>query len=105
MSTTDFHRESLSHDPIHRYITFTSRRGCARGEVSEQEIIDHPCDLGLLFQANTMNVANAEKLAEFVGKIVAFHHGRPYWDETPARGDEEGQSLQEGEGFAHIEDV
>ena len=42
MSAPDFQRESLSHDPVHGYIAFTSRRGCARGEVGEQEIIDHP---------------------------------------------------------------
>ncbi|MGB9688347.1 HD domain-containing protein [Thermogutta sp.] len=34
--------ESLSHDPIHGYIPFVSRRGAAPGEVSEQDIIDHP---------------------------------------------------------------
>jgi len=34
--------ESLSHDPIHGYIPFVSRRGAAPGEVSEQDVIDHP---------------------------------------------------------------
>lgn len=34
--------ESLSHDPIHGYIPFVSRRGAATGEVSEQDLIDHP---------------------------------------------------------------
>lgn len=34
--------ESLSHDPIHGYIPFVSRRGAAAGEVSEQDLIDHP---------------------------------------------------------------
>ncbi len=38
----DFSNESLSHDPIHGYIAFISRRGLPAGEVSEQEIIDHP---------------------------------------------------------------
>lgn len=38
----DFSSESLSHDPIHGYIAFVSRRGLPAGEVSEQEIIDHP---------------------------------------------------------------
>jgi HD superfamily phosphohydrolase len=38
----DFSTESLSHDPIHGYIAFTSRRGLSSDEVSEQEIIDHP---------------------------------------------------------------
>ena len=38
----DYKSESLSHDPIHGYIAFTSRSGLAEGEVSEQDIIDHP---------------------------------------------------------------
>jgi len=38
----DFDSESLAHDPIHGYIPFVSRFGMANGEVSEQEIIDHP---------------------------------------------------------------
>src|SRR6187549_156155 len=38
----DFETESLSHDPIHGYIPFISRAGLAAGEVSEQEVIDHP---------------------------------------------------------------
>lgn len=38
----DFTTESLSHDPIHGYIPFISRSGLPAGEVSEQEIIDHP---------------------------------------------------------------
>src|SRR5436190_5212803 len=38
----DFNAESLSHDPIHGYIPFISRSGLPAGEVSEQEVIDHP---------------------------------------------------------------
>ena len=38
----DFQNESLSHDPIHGYIPFTSQSGLPDGEVSEREIIDHP---------------------------------------------------------------
>ncbi|MCA9062911.1 MAG: HD domain-containing protein [Planctomycetaceae bacterium] len=38
----DFNSESLSHDPIHGYIPFTSRSGLPGSEVSEQELIDHP---------------------------------------------------------------
>ncbi|MBU4270464.1 MAG: HD domain-containing protein [Planctomycetes bacterium] len=38
----DFQSESLSHDPIHGYIPFTSPAGLPDGEVSEREIIDHP---------------------------------------------------------------
>ena len=38
----DYDQESLSHDPIHGYIPFVSRRGVSTGEVSEQELIDHP---------------------------------------------------------------
>lgn len=38
----DFTTESLSHDPIHGYIPFTSRDGLPIGEVAEQQIIDHP---------------------------------------------------------------
>ena len=34
--------ESLVHDPIHGYIPFVSTEGCAQGEVSEQQLIDHP---------------------------------------------------------------
>jgi HD superfamily phosphohydrolase len=38
----DFQSESLSHDPIHGYIPFTSSVGLAEDEVAEQQIIDHP---------------------------------------------------------------
>ncbi len=38
----DFQSESMSHDPVHGYIPFTSSVGLPRGEVSEQQIIDHP---------------------------------------------------------------
>ncbi len=38
----DFQTESLSHDPIHGYIPFISRSGLPKGEVAEQDIIDHP---------------------------------------------------------------
>lgn len=38
----DFHSESLSHDPIHGYIPFTSAEGLPAGEVAEEQIIDHP---------------------------------------------------------------
>ncbi len=38
----DYTTESLSHDPIHGYIPFISRSGLPEGEISEQEIIDHP---------------------------------------------------------------
>lgn len=38
----DFTTESLSHDPIHGYIPFISKEGLPEGEVSEQELIDHP---------------------------------------------------------------
>jgi uncharacterized protein len=43
MSTMrDFQSESLSHDPIHGYIPFTSCVGLPKNEISEQQIIDHP---------------------------------------------------------------
>ena len=38
----DFTTESLSHDPIHGYIPFTSASRLPHGESSEQELIDHP---------------------------------------------------------------
>lgn len=38
----DFTTESLSHDPIHGYIPFTSRVGLPEGEAAEQDLIDHP---------------------------------------------------------------
>jgi HD superfamily phosphohydrolase len=38
----DFQSESLSHDPIHGYIPFTSPAGLPAGEAAEREIIDHP---------------------------------------------------------------
>ncbi len=41
-SVRDFKSESLSHDPVHGYIAFTSRAGIRPGEVAEQDIIDHP---------------------------------------------------------------
>ncbi len=38
----DFQSESLSHDPLHGYIPFTSAVGLPDGEAAEQQIIDHP---------------------------------------------------------------
>jgi len=38
----DYATESLAHDPIHGYIPFISRTGLPKGEISEQELIDHP---------------------------------------------------------------
>ena len=38
----DFQSESLSHDPIHGYIPFTSCVGLPDDEIAEQQIIDHP---------------------------------------------------------------
>ena len=38
----DFNSESLAYDPVHGYIPFISRSDLPEGEVSEQEIIDHP---------------------------------------------------------------
>ena len=38
----DFENEALVHDPLHGYITFTSDDGLPPGEVSEQQLIDHP---------------------------------------------------------------
>lgn len=38
----DYASESLLHDPIHGYVPFISSHGLPAGEVSEQEIIDHP---------------------------------------------------------------
>lgn len=38
----DFDREILSHDAIHGYIPYTARDGLPPGEVSEQELVDHP---------------------------------------------------------------
>jgi HD superfamily phosphohydrolase len=37
-----FQGESLSHDAVHGYIAFTSRRGLPAGEVAEQDLVDHP---------------------------------------------------------------
>ncbi|MCR4412216.1 MAG: HD domain-containing protein [Thermoguttaceae bacterium] len=37
-----FDSESLSHDPIHGYIPFTSPVGLPEGESAEQDVIDHP---------------------------------------------------------------
>lgn len=37
-----FRGESLSYDPIHGYIPFTSGSGLPAGEVAERQIIDHP---------------------------------------------------------------
>jgi len=38
----DYESESLSHDPLHGYIPFTSPASLPAGEASEREIIDHP---------------------------------------------------------------
>ena len=34
--------ESLSYDPIHGYLPFTSGAGLPTGEIGERQIIDHP---------------------------------------------------------------
>ena len=38
----EFQSESLSHDAVHGYIPFTSFVGMPEGEVSEQQLLDHP---------------------------------------------------------------
>jgi len=38
----DYHRENLSHDPIHGYIPFTSDADLQGDETCERQIIDHP---------------------------------------------------------------
>ena len=38
----NFAGESLTHDPLHGYIPFTSSQGLGPDEVSERQIIDHP---------------------------------------------------------------
>ncbi len=38
----DFRSESLSHDPLHGYITFTASACVPEGEAAEQDLIDHP---------------------------------------------------------------
>jgi len=38
----DFRQESLSHDPLHGYIPFTSAEGLPPGETAEEHVIDHP---------------------------------------------------------------
>jgi uncharacterized protein len=38
----DYRSESLSHDPIHGYMPFTSADGLPAGEVAEEQVIDHP---------------------------------------------------------------
>ncbi len=38
----NYESESLSHDPIHGYIPFTSPNGLPSGEVAERQLIDHP---------------------------------------------------------------
>ena len=38
----DYPSESLSHDPLHGYIPFTSSAGMPKDEVSERQIVDHP---------------------------------------------------------------
>ena len=42
LAMKDFQSESLSHDPIHGYIPFTSPSGLPADEVAERELIDHP---------------------------------------------------------------
>ncbi len=37
----EYHRENLSHDPIHGYIPFTASEDLPAGETSERQIIDH----------------------------------------------------------------
>ena len=39
---SEFELQSLSNDPIHGYIPFTSMEGVEPGEVGERQIIDHP---------------------------------------------------------------
>jgi HD superfamily phosphohydrolase len=38
----DYRRESLSHDPLHGYIPFTSGDDLPGGEAAERDVIDHP---------------------------------------------------------------
>ncbi len=44
--------------------------------------IDHPSDLGILFLANVYNIQKADRIAELVHRVVAYHQGKPYWPEA-----------------------
>jgi hypothetical protein len=43
-------------------------------------VIDHPCDLAILFLANIFNIKKVDKIANVVKRVTNYHHGRPYWD-------------------------
>jgi hypothetical protein len=44
--------------------------------------IDHPSDLGILFLANVYNIQKADRIAELVHRVVAYHQGKPYWPDA-----------------------
>ena len=62
------------------------------------EIVDDPCDLGILFGANVWNVRKTDEMLQLIRRVVNYHHGRPYWEEgQPIRS----QNL--GDGSVQVE--
>jgi hypothetical protein len=45
-------------------------------------IVDHPCDLAILFLLNEYDVQQLDRVVDMVRRVVSYHHGQPYWEET-----------------------
>jgi hypothetical protein len=58
------------------------RKKARRVAEKEAEFIDHPADLALLFVINSEILTATEEFAKFIGNVVRFHHGEPYWEEV-----------------------
>ena len=46
------------------------------------EIVDHPCDLAILFLANVYTIRQLDPVVDLVRRVVSYHHGQPYWEEA-----------------------
>ena len=44
------------------------------------ELVDHPCDLAILFLANVYTIKPLDQGVDLIRRVVNYHHGRPYWD-------------------------
>jgi len=46
------------------------------------EILDHPCDLAVLFALNKMMINGTTEIEKHMRNTVNFWHGRPYWEKV-----------------------
>jgi len=47
------------------------------------ELIDHPSDLGALYNLNARGIVGFDLVTALIRNVVNFHQGKPYLDHVP----------------------